>query len=158
MSVALGEASTGVELPGSGTGVAVMRDADLGETTACATFVNTESVGSVNVVFLCDRSGSMKYVGIKALKETLQLFLRQLPPGSTFNTVSFGSRFGRLYDAPVAYTDESLDFCAKAVAAFKANYGGTEIFAPLEALMQGTTQVILLTDGQIDEERRSGSW
>ena len=145
----LGEAPTDVELPGSGAGVAVMRDDDLGETTACATFVNTESVGSVDVVFLCDRSGSMNGEGITALKETLQLFLRQLPPGARFNIVSFGSRFDGLYDAPVAYTDASLAFCTQAVAAFNANYGGTEIFTPLKALLTGTTQVILLTDGQI---------
>ena len=148
-SGALGEAPTDVELPGSGAGIAVMRDDELGETTACAAFVNTESVGAVDVVFLCDRSGSMSGAGIAALRETLQLFLRQLPPGARFNIVSFGSSFDGLYDAPVAYTDESLAFCTRAVAAFNANYGGTVIDAPLKALLTGTTQVIVLTDGQV---------
>ncbi|KAL7712242.1 VWFA domain-containing protein [Entamoeba marina] len=104
-----------VTVPNDVEGIYVMNDEDLGETNGMVTFINKEEEGEINVVFVCDRSGSMSGSGIKALKETLQLFLRQLPENSKFNIISFGDNFDGLYKKSKVYNDESLDFASKCV-------------------------------------------
>jgi hypothetical protein len=49
------------------------------------------------VVFLCDRSGSMSDGNKMAnLKEALQVFLKSLPVGVKFNICSFGTNYTTL--------------------------------------------------------------
>ena len=45
-----------------------MKDEDTDEIIAASTFENKEESGNVEVIFICDRSGSMDGEGIKALK------------------------------------------------------------------------------------------
>ncbi|KAL7722440.1 von willebrand factor type a domain containing protein [Entamoeba marina] len=104
-----------VTVPNDVEGIYVMNDEDLGETNGMVTFINKEEEGEINVVFVCDRSGSMYGSGINALKETLQLFLRQLPENSKFNIISFGDNFDGLYKESKVYNDESLDFASQCV-------------------------------------------
>lgn len=129
-------------------GMIVMRDEDLGETIAASTFVNKEEEGKVEVIFVCDRSGSMTGEGIDALKETLQLFLRQLPEGSKFNIISFGSRFESMFKDSVEYTEETMKNASVEVKGFQANYGGTSLLPPLESAMKHKCQIIVMTDGE----------
>ncbi|KAL7719025.1 VWFA domain-containing protein [Entamoeba marina] len=144
-----------VTVPNDVEGIYVMNDEDLGEANGMVTFINKEKEGEINVVFVCDRSGSMYGSGIKALKETLQLFLRQLPENSKFNIISFGDKFDGLYKESKKYNDESLDFASKCVKKFDANYGGTDIFKPLKSVLKNNCQVILLTDGQVYGEEKT---
>eukprot|EP00741_Cyanophora_paradoxa_P003864 tig00000734_g3758.t1 len=86
-------------------------------------------------LFLVDRSGSMAGSKMEQTKNALQIMLRALPPGSAFDLVGFGSSFRRLFAAPAPYGDASLAEAARAVAALQADLGGTELLAPLRALL-----------------------
>ncbi|ELP91747.1 hypothetical protein EIN_521940 [Entamoeba invadens IP1] len=132
-------------------GLYVTEDAETGEKTGSAVFVSKECDGPVDVIFVCDRSGSMDGEGITALKVALQLFLRQLPENSTFDVVSFGSDFKELFGKLEVYGEKSFKLASEKVAQFEADFGGTNILKPLCWAMKRKCQVILLTDGQISE-------
>lgn len=44
-------------------------------------------------IFIVDRSGSMSGRKMDMTKEALKLFIQSLPPGCTFEIISFGNRF-----------------------------------------------------------------
>jgi hypothetical protein len=105
------------------------------------------------IVFICDRSGSMSG-RIEDLKSALGIFLKSLPPGVKFNICSFGTQFSFLWEKSSSYTEQSLEEALKHVAGFQANFGGTQIFAPMKETLARRFQdieleAILLTDGQI---------
>ncbi|KAH7014292.1 von Willebrand factor type A domain-containing protein [Microdochium trichocladiopsis] len=122
------------------------------------------------VVFVCDRSGSMGGK-IPNLVSALRVFIKSLPQGVAFNIVSFGSRFSFLWkgqhgcSGSRAYSRESVAQAVSHVETFQADYGGTEMFWPLEAVFkewQSTRdadvaadaaprdlEVFLLTDGEV---------
>ncbi|ELP90240.1 hypothetical protein EIN_394270 [Entamoeba invadens IP1] len=116
--------------------------------------MSDEKVGPVDVIFICDRSGSMCGKGIESLKSALQLFLRQLPTDSTFDIISFGSQFDSLFSGLKKYDETSFDFASKAVENFESNYGGTNILEPLKSAMAQKSQIILLTDGQVRQNKK----
>ncbi|EJT46156.1 hypothetical protein A1Q1_05367 [Trichosporon asahii var. asahii CBS 2479] len=110
------------------------------------------------IIFVCDRSGSMQS-NIPDLKRALNIFLKSLPQGVAFNICSFGSRFSFLWPKSRLYDQKSVDEATRHVATFDANYGGTEMYRPLEATFKQrlhhgyNLEVFLLTDGEIwDEE------
>ncbi|KAG8822812.1 hypothetical protein FRC17_009456 [Serendipita sp. 399] len=112
-------------------------------------------------IFLVDRSGSMGGSRITAVKAALQILLRSLPSrGSSFNIVSFGSRYTSLWQTSRTYSAESLDQASKHVDGFDANYGGTELREAIEFAFNSRqdvkspqdekvpTSVFVLTDGE----------
>ncbi|CAK9784707.1 hypothetical protein CC85DRAFT_269920 [Cutaneotrichosporon oleaginosum] len=105
------------------------------------------------VVFICDRSGSMSgHIG--SLISALTLFLKSLPVGVKFNICSFGTDFKFLWKQSKSYTQATLDEASRHVAAFKANFGGTEMYNPiLETFKRRFTdmnlEVFVITDGEI---------
>ncbi|KAF5660166.1 hypothetical protein FHETE_9140 [Fusarium heterosporum] len=110
------------------------------------------------VVFLCDRSGSMAGQ-ISNLKSALEIFLKSLPVGVKFNICSFGSSFNFLWDRSQTYSQETLDKAVQHVQTFESNYGGTEIYQPFEATFKNryrdmNLEVFLLTDGEIWDQDR----
>lgn len=112
------------------------------------------------VVFVCDRSGSMGGGGrIPSLKSALHVFLKSLPVGVKFNICSFGSNYELLFkNGSETYDAASLAKATKYVDTFNANFGGTQMYKPVEDVMKKRykdmpLQVILLTDGEIwDQE------
>lgn len=116
--------------------------------------------GKPEVVFVCDRSGSMG-VGKKIpnLVAALQIFLKSLPVGARFNICSFGSRHSFLWDRSRLYDQDALDQAVAHVKTFDANFGGTEMYAPLEETFKKryadmNLEVFLLTDGEIWEQEQ----
>lgn len=107
------------------------------------------------VVFICDRSGSMDDGWkIPTVISALKVFLKSLPVGVKFNICSFGSIHSFLWPKSKAYTQDSLNQAVRHVEGFAANYGGTEIFAPLQATIENRykdmeLEVMLLTDGDV---------
>lgn len=110
------------------------------------------------IVFVCDRSGSMSGK-IPDLVNALQIFLKSLPVGVKFNICSFGTRHYFLWDKSKSYNQESLDKAVKHVKKFSANYGGTEMYRPVEETIKRrykdmNLEIFLLTDGEIwDQEK-----
>jgi hypothetical protein len=106
------------------------------------------------IVFVCDRSGSMSNTRIKLAKDALEVLLKSLPVGVKLNICSFGSRFSFLWERSVTYSQETLDQAMKHVRGFAADYGGTRMLQPLaEAIKRRYTDIpldiIMLTDGQV---------
>ena len=129
----------------------IMRDEDTDEVAISSTFINKEKEADVNVIFVCDRSGSMYREGITNLKEMLQLFLRQLPVNSKFDIVSFGNRFDFMFNEMKEYNEEIMKKASLEVSKFDSNFQGTEMSKPLQEMINKhieNTHIILLTDGE----------
>jgi Ca-activated chloride channel family protein len=109
-------------------------------------------------VFVLDCSGSMMGDSIAQATAALQLCLRSLSEGDTFNVCRFGSTFELMSSEPVVYGEQTLQKALRYVAE-QRNLGGTELYGPLEAIFAtpvGTgrvRQIILLTDGQVTNEQ-----
>ncbi|HWW91840.1 MAG TPA: VIT domain-containing protein [Vicinamibacteria bacterium] len=107
------------------------------------------------VILLVDRSGSMRGTSIAEARNALQLCLRSLTEGTRFNIVGFGTTFEMLFAESRAYDERSLKDASKHVDNMDANMGGTEILAPLEAILSKPPlpgvprQLFVLTDGQV---------
>ena len=107
------------------------------------------------IVFVCDRSGSMRsYDRIGNLKTALQIFLKSLPVGVKFNICSFGSRHSFLWEQSCTYDKASLDEATRHAETFAANMGGTEMYHAVEDVFKRrlkgmNLEVLLLTDGDI---------
>ncbi|KAK1757730.1 von Willebrand factor type A domain-containing protein [Echria macrotheca] len=108
------------------------------------------------IVFLCDRSGSMGGGNkVSNMKTALHIFLKSLPVGVKFNICSFGSRYEFLFkNGSRTYDASSLKEAAAYVDTFGADFGGTDIYRPMEDVFKKRftdmdLEVFLLTDGEI---------
>ncbi len=136
--------------------IVLERDDD-GRTTAAVTMRPTFSIelAAADVVFVVDRSGSMQGSSIEQVRNALQLCLRSLVPGSSFNIVGFGSRVEALFDGCRPYDDSSLAAASQHVDSMNASLGGTEMLPALEFVLgqagrsERTLQLVVLTDGEV---------
>jgi len=116
---------------------------------------------SGEIIFVADRSGSMGGRKIEMLRDALAVFLKSLPKRSHFNIYSFGSTFSSLWEKSQPYSQDSLDSATQHVGqSFLANMGGTELLPALQQAVQRrvdnlTTQIILLTDGEVWNTERT---
>ncbi|KAK2729834.1 von willebrand domain containing protein [Colletotrichum kahawae] len=105
------------------------------------------------VVFVCDRSGSMQGK-INDLKNALQIYMKSLPVGCMFNICSFGSRHTFLFPKSQTYDQNTLKTAMKHIDTFGSDYGGTELYAPIEDTFKRRhkdldLEVFVLTDGEV---------
>ena len=116
---------------------------------------NDSAEVACELIFVVDRSGSMRGSFIREAAETLILFLKSIPEGCTFNIIGFGSRYEKLFPESVPYTQENLDKAVGHVERLQADLGGTELYPPLEYIFKQqlnphlTRQVFVLTDGSV---------
>ncbi|CAG8752184.1 1154_t:CDS:2, partial [Acaulospora colombiana] len=116
---------------------------------------------SQEYIFLVDRSGSMGGGRMNSVKASLQIMLRSLPSrDTTFNIVSFGSRYSSLWPTSQMYSAESVKEASSHVDTMSANYGGTELRSALQFAFNSRvsaktafkdttpTAVFVLTDGE----------
>ncbi|KAH7383858.1 von Willebrand factor type A domain-containing protein [Pyrenochaeta sp. MPI-SDFR-AT-0127] len=106
------------------------------------------------IVFVCDRSGSMSGSRITLVIQALKVFLKSLPVGVKFNICSFGSKHSFLWKKSVTYSQSTLDEAIRHADTFSANFGGTEMLYPLKATIEQRykdmpLEVMMLTDGEI---------
>jgi hypothetical protein len=141
--------------------IVLERDDD-GRTAAAVTMRPTFSIepAAADVVFVVDRSGSMQGASIEQVRNALQLCLRSLVPGSSFNIVGFGSRFEALFDGCRPYDESSLAAGSQHVDSMDASLGGTEMLPALEFVLgqprrsERTLQLVVLTDGAVTNTDR----
>ena len=113
--------------------------------------------GSPEIVFVCDRSGSMT-TQMPGLKEALQIFLKSLPLGIKFNICSFASDYLFLWSESASYNQATLDEAVHFVSCLRAR-GGTQMHEPLRETFGRRysdldLEVFLLTDGRVYEENK----
>ncbi|KAF6788483.1 von willebrand domain containing protein [Colletotrichum sojae] len=105
------------------------------------------------VVFVCDRSGSMDDK-IPDLKNALHIFMKSLPVGCMFNICSFGTQHSFLFESSRPYDQDTLSIATQHIESFASNYGGTHMHAPIEETFKRRhkdmdLEVFVLTDGEI---------
>lgn len=114
--------------------------------------------GGAEIVFLVDCSGSMAGDSIAEARRALELCVRALDPRDTFDIVRFGSTHEALFGAARALDAASFEAAIAYARATDAGLGGTEILAPLAAIIARprapgrARQILLLTDGQVSNE------
>jgi Ca-activated chloride channel family protein len=97
----------------------------------------------------------MQGSSIEQVRNALQLCLRSLIAGSSFNIVGFGSRFEALFDGCRPYDENSLATASQHVDSMGATLGGTEILPALEFVLgqprssERPLQLVVLTDGEV---------
>ncbi|HSU68520.1 MAG TPA: VWA domain-containing protein, partial [Tepidisphaeraceae bacterium] len=108
-------------------------------------------------IFVLDCSGSMQGESIAQATAALELCLRSMSMGDTFNICRFGSTWDLLASESLVYSPQTFERAIQHVRR-GADLGGTELYPPLEAILSvapraGTVRnVILLTDGQVSNE------
>ncbi|MDL1948615.1 VWA domain-containing protein [Acidobacteria bacterium ACD] len=113
------------------------------------------TAGSSEVVFLVDRSGSMEGSSIAQVRNALQLFLRSLGEGTSFNVVGFGSTVQALFPESRPYDPQSFAEASRHVEGMRADLGGTEILPALRTVLEARRAeglprvVVVLTDGEV---------
>ena len=112
-------------------------------------------------IFVVDRSGSMRGSYIKSASETLILFLKSIPEGCYFNIVSFGSRYESFFPSSQPYNQETMEKATRFAEKMQADFGGTELLAPLQSIFKQKPQssglprqVFILTDGSVSNTDR----
>ena len=132
-----------------------------GEAFLAVTFMpefELEDVAPADVVFVLDCSGSMAGLSIEQAKAALELCLRSLSEGDTFNICRFGSTFELMSREPLVYSAKTLRKALAYLRRIDADLGGTELRSPLEAILampqrpDAPRQIVLLTDGQVSNE------
>lgn len=77
------------------------------------------------------------YKAIKLARQALMLFLQSIEYGSLFNVCSYGTDHTFMFeDGSAEYDEETLEKALAEVQTFEADYGGTEIFNPLNEIFK----------------------
>lgn len=85
--------------------------------------------------------------------------MQSLPNGCKFHIISFGSSFKYLkQQEPFDYNDANLRYCKDEIDKFSADFGGTEIFEPLQSVFENGSdtkrRIFLLTDGDVFSQEK----
>ena len=146
-----------VECDGLDTPQAWIERDDNGSHAIAVAFVPKlgQETTSCDVTFVVDRSGSMEGTSIEEVRNALQLCLRSMNHGCTFNIVGFGSKYQSLFSESRAYDEASLAEASEHVRSIQASFGGTEILPALQFVLGQPRQpgrprqVVVLTDGEV---------
>ncbi len=113
----------------------------------------------LDIVFVLDCSGSMQGSSIAQAKKALELFLKGLENGTTFNIYTFGSTFKKMAPSGLRYSEATLAKAMTHLEGIDANMGGTEVMAPLADIYADPVcrarkpRIVLITDGEVGNEQ-----
>eukprot|EP01124_Arcella_intermedia_P018668 TRINITY_DN2578_c0_g1_i3.p1 TRINITY_DN2578_c0_g1~~TRINITY_DN2578_c0_g1_i3.p1 ORF type:complete len:782 (-),score=233.37 TRINITY_DN2578_c0_g1_i3:2-2347(-) len=115
----------------------------------------------VEVIFVVDRSGSMRGSRISQTKQALNILLHALPPLSRFNIIGFGSSQDWLFEKSQQFCEENIEIAHENIKNTNADLGGTDLVSPLRRIFAQPPDIeypriiLVLTDGSVDD--RSGT-
>lgn len=118
------------------------------------------------ILFLLDRSSSMGWTRggtngrkIETMRSAMSLALSGLPSTCRFNIISFGSEVRGMWpESRRADNPGDLSYAKEYVANVQANMKGTKVLLALKGAVNNcapsccSTQIILITDGEVDRE------
>ena len=115
----------------------------------------------INYFFVVDRSGSMGHPNSKfqTLKNTLQLFIANLPANARYQVISYGQHYvwlGRKR-AMLELNYQNTEATKEEINGFTYSMGASNVYSPLEDIFQqnlnpGQRQrIFILTDGTVDQ-------
>ncbi|KAF5615395.1 uncharacterized protein FTJAE_13380 [Fusarium tjaetaba] len=124
------------------------------------------------ILFLLDQSGSMGWTNgspdyvrrhtvarkIDVMREAMLLALSGIPSTCVFNVISWGSATMGLWETSRPHTKENIREAKSYVSQVEADMGGTDLLRALESTLKrrvqdrGSTQIIILTDGELEPE------
>lgn len=119
---------------------------------------NTEQkISNAEYIILLDRSGSMDSQDRIILAcNALSKFIDILPLDTYFNIVSFGTKYDFMFPNSEKMTPENKTKCKNIIKTIKADMDGTELFNPIEKVIQMPFQneiternIILISDGDV---------
>ncbi len=119
--------------------------------------VRRESIVPKELVFVIDKSGSMRGFPIETAKEAMRLCIESLHENDTFNLMTFAGGVGFCFDEPVANTDENRRRALDYLASLQGR-GGTEMMKAIHACLAGQDDperlrvVCFMTDGYVGND------
>lgn len=119
--------------------------------------VRQELIVPKEIVFVIDKSGSMRGFPIETAKESMRLCIEGLQENDTFNLMTFAGGVGFCFEKPVPNTDanrrQALDYLASLQGS-----GGTEMMKVISACLAGQDDpervrvVCFMTDGYVGND------
>eukprot|EP01102_Stenamoeba_stenopodia_P010911 TRINITY_DN3328_c0_g1_i1.p1 TRINITY_DN3328_c0_g1~~TRINITY_DN3328_c0_g1_i1.p1 ORF type:complete len:808 (+),score=118.65 TRINITY_DN3328_c0_g1_i1:114-2537(+) len=120
------------------------------------TFSKVSSVDNLStpleIVVLVDRSNIMSGASWTQAQSAMQLLLRSLPTGCTFNIITFGFLHESIFDESVTYNDNNMKKASSTIASWKADLGGVNldsVFNFVLAKEKSNRKVLVVLNGQI---------
>jgi Ca-activated chloride channel family protein len=119
--------------------------------------IRPEAIVAKEIIFVIDKSGSMRGFPIETAKEAMRLCIEGLHPDDTFNLMTFAGGVGFCFPQPVVNTDANR---RRAVGYLAALYGsgGTEMMNAIHACLGGHKDperlrvVCFMTDGYVGND------
>ncbi len=108
-------------------------------------------------VLIIDTSGSMSGDAIRQAKAGALAALQYLRPEDKFNLIEFNDRYSKLFSDSQPATLDNISLAKTFIQTLDAD-GGTEMYQPLEAALNGfednnyLRQIVFLTDGAVSNE------
>lgn len=115
-----------------------------------------EDITGKDYIFLMDISESMEGEKLDQEKNALQLCIRNLSEGDTFNLIAFGGELTYFAENSIPLNEENLDKASKWINSLKAEGEGKIFDAIKYALLQDDAEdfstILLFTDDQVENE------
>ena len=111
-----------------------------------------------NFIIIIDQSGSMSGNPIETLKQSIIMFLKNLPYNSYFQLIGFGSTFKVYNEQPYLFNDNNINKILLEIKKIKADLGGTNLYKPLYYVYSSfekykklnlANNIIVFTDGLV---------
>jgi Ca-activated chloride channel family protein len=109
------------------------------------------------LVFVIDKSGSMRGFPIETAKEAMRLCIDGLHENDTFNLMTFAGGVGFCFEEPLPNTDENRRMAQAYLASLQGS-GGTEMMKAIHACLAGQEDpervrvVCFMTDGYVGND------